>query len=168
MHPQRVELFADGAGAQVGAHRGGAGAGDDEHRDDGADLVDRADRRAGARVVGGAELDEQDVEREDRQDRERESTASAWARAIREATNQDRSRNSRHANGGLNMKTKVSIENAKNPPTARSGLTATVFSSMSGSLRSLLAVMRTGTPRPAWVPTLPAGLAKGMLGGGYE
>ena len=69
---QRVELVADGARAEVGAHRGGARARDDEHGDDRTDLRHRADRGAGAGEVRGAELDEQHVEGEDQQHRERD------------------------------------------------------------------------------------------------
>ena len=43
------------------------GAGDHQHRHDRAELGDRADRGAGAGDVGGAELGQQEVEREDEQ-----------------------------------------------------------------------------------------------------
>ena len=56
-HSHRVDLLADGARAEVGAHRGGTRAGDDQHRHHRADLGDRAERGAGAGEVGGAEFD---------------------------------------------------------------------------------------------------------------
>jgi hypothetical protein len=52
------------SGAEVRADRGGAGAGDDEHGHDGAQLSDGAERRTGTRQVGGADLAKQNVERE--------------------------------------------------------------------------------------------------------
>ena len=44
-------------GPQIGAHRGGARAGDDDRGDDRTDLRDRCQRRAGAGQVPGADLD---------------------------------------------------------------------------------------------------------------
>ncbi len=46
-HPQRVELLTDGACTEVGAHAGGSGAGDHQHRHDRPDLGDRAESRTG-------------------------------------------------------------------------------------------------------------------------
>ena len=71
-HLHRVDLLADGAGAEVGADGRRAGAGDHQHRDQRAELGDRADRRARAGEVGGAELGQQDVEREDEQHGQRD------------------------------------------------------------------------------------------------
>ena len=64
----RVDLLADGPRAEVGAHRGGARAGDDDRGDDGTDLRDGCERRARTGEVARADFDEHDVEREDDED----------------------------------------------------------------------------------------------------
>jgi hypothetical protein len=63
----KVDLLADGAGAQVGADRGGTRPRDHEHCHQRAQLGDGTDRRTSPGDVGGAELGEQDVQQEDQQ-----------------------------------------------------------------------------------------------------
>ena len=67
-HLHRVDLLADRPRAEVRAHRGGTGAGDDDRGDDGSDLGDRCQRGASSGQVTRADLDEHDVEREDDED----------------------------------------------------------------------------------------------------
>ncbi len=70
-HLHRVDLFADRARPQIGAHRRRAGAGHDQHRHQRTDLGHRAERRTRAAQVGGAEFAQQDVQREAHQHGER-------------------------------------------------------------------------------------------------
>jgi hypothetical protein len=71
-HLHRRDLLADGARAEVGAHRRRAGPGDDQHRDHRTHLGHRAERGARAAEIRGAEFAQQDVERETHQHRERD------------------------------------------------------------------------------------------------
>ncbi len=54
------------------------GAGHHEHRHQGAELGDGADRRAGAGDVSGAELGQQDVENEDQEHGQRCGHREGW------------------------------------------------------------------------------------------
>src|SRR3954453_20045940 len=64
---QRVDLLTDGARAQVRANGRRPGPGDHEHGDQWPELGHGSQRRTGSGDVGGAELREQDVEREDKE-----------------------------------------------------------------------------------------------------
>ena len=71
-HAHRVDLFADGSRTEIRTDRGGACAGDHQHRHHGAELGDGAERGARAGQVGGADLPQQDVQRERHQHGERD------------------------------------------------------------------------------------------------
>ena len=70
-NPHGVDFLADGARAKVSADRGGARSGNHEHGDDGPELGDGAERGARTGQVSGADLAQQDVERESHQNGER-------------------------------------------------------------------------------------------------
>ena len=67
-HLHRVDLFADGAGPQVGADGRRGGSRDHQHASRSVQLRHRAERGAAPGDVRGAELHQQDVQREDDQD----------------------------------------------------------------------------------------------------
>ena len=60
-----VDLLANRAGAEIGAHRGGARTGDDDGGHHGTDLGNRCQRCTGTGQVACADLDQHDVQRED-------------------------------------------------------------------------------------------------------
>lgn len=64
----RVDLLPDGAGTEIRAHRGGAGAGHDDGGHHRTDLGDRGQSRSGPRQITGADLQQNNVEREHDQD----------------------------------------------------------------------------------------------------